>query len=129
MTPHVTGCAIGFSRSGDEASLHPELSIAPHRWGYVQFTLQFVATGTYAPVKVPGVPSKGGFLDSPAAMRLDVMASTPSSYTVRMYASSRDGLGLHVTASLLLQKAIPEIAEGTEKMVVIPYYNQKLAFN
>lgn len=83
---------IGFS-----AAFQPELSIAPGRWGYIQFDIQFVQAGTAIPVAVKDIPLAGkkygrikyaGSNSFGNNAELAVIRSSATSFKVRMYATN-----------------------------------------
>jgi hypothetical protein len=58
LTKSASLNGLDFSRLGFAAALLPELSIAPHCWGEVQFSIQYVVTGTSTPANLPDLPEK-----------------------------------------------------------------------
>jgi hypothetical protein len=49
---------LDFSQLGFAAALQPELSIAPHSWGEVQFSIKYVLAGTNMPATLADLPAK-----------------------------------------------------------------------
>jgi hypothetical protein len=107
LTSSASLGSINFSGAGF-AALKPELSIAPHCWGYAKFNIQFVATGTSTPVAMMNIPQKGkksGWgSDNHKEVKLDVVSSSATSFKVRMYMVNLYGYTLNKKADVFLQK-------------------------
>ena len=89
--------SIYLSGIGFSAAFQPEVSIAPGRWGYIQFDIQFVQAGTVIPVAVKDIPLAGkkygrikyaGSKSFDNNAELAVIRSSATSFKVRMYATN-----------------------------------------
>lgn len=97
LSSSATLDSIYLSGLGFNAAFQPELSIAPGRWGYIQFNIQFVQAGTVIPVAVKDIPMVGkkygrikyaGSNSFGKDAELAVIRSSPTSFKVRMYATN-----------------------------------------
>jgi len=93
-----------FSSPGIASALQPEISIAPHCWGYVLFNIQFVKAGTSIPVALSDIPAKGNNYGSNYSnVKLDVLSSSASSFKVRIYTVNPHAYTLNIKADVFLQ--------------------------
>jgi len=98
--------SLDFTGLGFTAALQPQVSVAPHCWGYVQFNIQFVAAGSSSPVAVKNIPAKGNNYKccDDKDVKLDVLNTSATSFKVRMYLINRYGYTLNRKADVFLQK-------------------------
>jgi hypothetical protein len=104
------------------ASLQPAFSIAPRSWGYVQFNIQFVRTGTFIPVTMVNIPARGkSYGNNYKDVKLDVLANSASSFKLRMYSVNYHGYALQAKADLHLQEIANENNDPAEAAVAKLY--------
>lgn len=98
--------SLDFTGLGFTAALQPQVSVAPHCWGYVQFNIQFVTAGTSSPVAVKNIPAKGNNYKccDDKNVKLDVLNTSATSFKVRMYMVNRHGYALNRKGDVFLQK-------------------------
>lgn len=106
LTRSASLASLDFTGLGFTAALQPQVSVAPHCWGYVQFNIQFVTAGSSNPVAVKNIPAKGNNYKccDDKDVKLDVLNTSATSFKVRMYMINRHGYALNRKADVYLQK-------------------------
>jgi hypothetical protein len=113
LSSSATLDSIYFSGLGFSAAFQPELSIAPGRWGYIQFDIQFVQAGTVIPVAVKDIPVAGkkygrikyaGSNSFGKDVELAIIRSSATSFKVRMYATNPGGTTSSVKSNVFFEQ-------------------------
>ena len=115
---------LDISLLGSEASLEPTLSVAPHCWGYIEFNIQYVLSGTYIPVALADLPVKGrycrGCNDHSKDLKLYAIKNSPSSFKVILYMANFFNHSLTRKTSVFLQKTSEAVLMTGEIAILSP---------
>jgi len=109
ITKTVSLDALDFSRLGFAAAFQPELSIAPHCWGEIQFRVQYVLAGANTPAPLTDLPAKrkayNFAAENSADMKLFISRQSSNSIKVILYMANFYGRILTRRAEVFLQKS------------------------